>query len=699
MKNSFVGKMSFFTLAISSIAVLAMEAAHAQNAAWVQPAGGFYEEPSNWVPSVVPGANNDILINVGTGYNIGFLSDQSAGSLSISNNLDLTFSSGGPSGVERKFNVASDATIDRASLTLGAIPQGVPLHLDVDGRLNMAGGNLSVLNGAQLDTLPSLAASNTIEGNGGVASRVEVAGTDATGRASRWTSGGDIIIGRDGGAARLDINGGGQVSTDGLVSVGAHALADGSSLEVRGTSADGAPSSLTSSFMQLGFLSGAGLSVATAQVADGAQVTTGGVQVSLDSKLIIEGEDINRNPSRWDAGTFDVYTGFLDILGGGHFTSGSATLNRVSIAKVDGVAANGRPSRWDIDGNLTLGNDDGIGAVLVDSGLVTSDTAQIGFGTGESLISVEGIPNAGGAWENSGDVSVGGSLTGPEAKGILRLNNEHARVDIGGTLTVWGPGSVEINGGDFKADVVDDTHGGTFEFNTGTLSVNRFDGNLLNAAGTFAPGVDAATGSTLVDGNYTQQSGSTLALDIAGTGPGSTHDLINITGDAQIDGLLELSLVEGFTPNFADEFTLLAADSLFGFFDNVGTGQRLDTVDGRGSFAVHYGIGSAFDESRVVLSDFQMETVTADLNMDGFVDGLDLGILLGNFETIAAPSGGELNGTDPVDGLDLGILLGNWDVQTLGAVSSLPEPTGWALLSLGSIFCITNLRTFLKEQS
>ncbi len=74
----------------------------------------------------------------------------------------------------------------------------------------------------------------------------------------------------------------------------------------------------------------------------------------------------------------------------------------------------------------------------------------------------------------------------------------------------------------------------------------------------------------------------------------------------------------------------------------------------------------------------------ADLNQDGFVDGLDLGILLGNFEMNASPSGGELNGTDPVDGLDLGILLGAWNPPALSA-ATVPEPASLGLVGLAML--------------
>ena len=79
-------------------------------------------------------------------------------------------------------------------------------------------------------------------------------------------------------------------------------------------------------------------------------------------------------------------------------------------------------------------------------------------------------------------------------------------------------------------------------------------------------------------------------------------------------------------------------------------------------------------------------TEPADLNSDGFVDGLDLGILLGNFGQGTTPSGGELDGAAPVDGLDLGILLGAWNPPPPSvAAATIPEPTTAMLCLLGSV--------------
>lgn len=654
------------------LVVLTMMRSHAQNAVWVQPAGGLFEEPNNWVPNAVPDTTNDVFINVGTAYNIGFQSDHAVRSLSIANNLDLTFSSGGPGNAVHTLSMNGAAEINQAKLTLGDLSQGRLLNMDVNGRLNMSGGELSLLGGAQFSSQTGLTNSNLIDGAGGAQSVIVVSGVDAAGQPSRWQSGGGTSLGGSGGPAVLAVLGGGQVSTVGTLSIGADAMADGSALEVRGTSASGTPSSVTTNVLRLGFAGiGGDLSRATAQVTAGGSLSTGAAALRKDSFIVIDGEDANLNPSRWQAaGSVSSAGGFIEITDGGHLSSDFVNLSGLAIARVDGVGASGRPSRWDVNGSIFLGGSNGFGSMLIDNGHVTSDTAEIGIGSGNSLLSVEGDSGAVGVWENSGDVFVGGSDTGPGASGDLRLNNKDARVEIGGTLTVWDPGTVTLNGGRLSADTIDHTHGGTFAFNAGTLSVDRFEGNLVNPGGKLAPGIDTETGASLVVGDYSQQSGGTLAMDIAGTSAGSTHDLVNISGAAQIDGLLELSLNSGFTPDAMDVLTIFAANSLFGFFDNIGNGQRLDTTDGRGSFVVNYGIGSAYDEDRIVLSDFQAaSSFPGDYDGNELVDGNDFLLWQRGDGT---PGG-------------LTAWQSNYGVQA-PAITAVPEPTTLMLLAAAPCF-------------
>ncbi|MEO2047266.1 MAG: PEP-CTERM sorting domain-containing protein [Pirellulales bacterium] len=85
--------------------------------------------------------------------------------------------------------------------------------------------------------------------------------------------------------------------------------------------------------------------------------------------------------------------------------------------------------------------------------------------------------------------------------------------------------------------------------------------------------------------------------------------------------------------------------------------------------------------------------VPGDIDGNGMVNSIDLGILLGNWGQDVTLIEGELNGIAPVDSLDLGLLLGSWTgTLPLGAVS-VPEPSTLllSLLTLSAL-CITRRR-------
>jgi hypothetical protein len=76
---------------------------------------------------------------------------------------------------------------------------------------------------------------------------------------------------------------------------------------------------------------------------------------------------------------------------------------------------------------------------------------------------------------------------------------------------------------------------------------------------------------------------------------------------------------------------------------------------------VAYGLWEMFGKSAPVDMDVVSLALTpsvpADLNGDGVVDGIDLGILLSGWGSAGA---GDLSGDGVVDGIDLGILLSAW---------------------------------------
>jgi outer membrane autotransporter protein len=85
-----------------------------------------------------------------------------------------------------------------------------------------------------------------------------------------------------------------------------------------------------------------------------------------------------------------------------------------------------------------------------------------------------------------------------------------------------------------------------------------------------------------VKGNYTQNAGGTLLLQVAGAGSGQ-YDFLNVSGNANLGGTLQLTNL-GYKPKAGDQLTLVAAGKIvsgqFGhFIDPFSTGSGYNTVD------------------------------------------------------------------------------------------------------------------------
>jgi len=115
-----------------------------------------------------------------------------------------------------------------------------------------------------------------------------------------------------------------------------------------------------------------------------------------------------------------------------------------------------------------------------------------------------------------------------------------AQVDVG-SLHLNASGQIHGSGG-ISGDVVND--------------------GVIGPGDTFNPYSNVATpaiGLLDVIGNYSQVGGSTLQIDLDASAAGAPCDLLQATGLAQLDGLLELRLFGNYTPVAGDRFTVLTA--------------------------------------------------------------------------------------------------------------------------------------------
>jgi outer membrane autotransporter protein len=107
-------------------------------------------------------------------------------------------------------------------------------------------------------------------------------------------------------------------------------------------------------------------------------------------------------------------------------------------------------------------------------------------------------------------------------------------------------------------------------------------GSLVNS-GIVSPG--DSPGTLTVNGNYTQNSGGMLRIEMAGLAP-SQHDLLAVNGHASLAGTLQLIGLSGFTLHVGDQVTFLTANGgvsgTFGTVQNqvsTGTLVKAEVVD------------------------------------------------------------------------------------------------------------------------
>jgi autotransporter-associated beta strand protein len=331
------------------------------------------------------------------------------------------------------------------------------------------------------------------------------------------------------------------------------------------------------------------------------------------------------NNGSTDSGIEGGFTNFLDnsTAGNATFTSNGGT--------VDGAGGGGVDFQHDASaGEAVLiangGSGGGAGGSISFNHTSLGGTAVIKlFGNGHLDISSHEAPGLiVGSIEGNGNVflgdlnlSVGNNNLETTFSGLVQDGGFVG--NVGGSLTKIGTAPLTLSGAN--------TYTGGTEVKSGNLLVNNISGSgigsgsvvVWNAAilggngtiqlgngailtnnGTIAPG--GSPGQFNINGDIQLTYSSNLSFEIGGTTPATQYDVLNKTdaGALTLNGKLTVTLINGFTPQPSDTFTVVTTQTTLGrAFTNVKSGGRMNTVDGAGSFQVTYN-----GANNVTLSDF-----------------------------------------------------------------------------------------------
>lgn len=323
-------------------------------------------------------------------------------------------------------------------------------------------------------------------------------------------------------------------------------------------------------------------------------------------------------------GRIDVETLSMPVPGGVHHTGGEITVRRALQLPEQTIAGTGNPVLRITDG-----------ALATTGGLVVGGFAQIAPGmfqpasgelhielgatvntTGNVLLGGSGAPvvGPGQAYVDNGTWNVNGSiqLATQSTTGVSRLNiAQGGRVKATTIHSVTPTSQIVLYSGRMEADTVIAPFD-NFVFTGGDLQTNVFVGNLHQQGGVV--NIKAATGQTEVNGSF-RQTGGVLAVNLGGTTPGSSFDVLDVFGQVTLAGGLQVSLVNGFTPTLNDSFAFLTAGGGVAGQFSLAASTLPDLNDGL-SWQILYLANS-------VLLTVAQAGATGDFNEDGRVTGAD----------------------------------------------------------------------------
>ena len=276
-----------------------------------------------------------------------------------------------------------------------------------------------------------------------------------------------------------------------------------------------------------------GCCVETFQVS-GALQNSGTISTIVQS-TIQAGSLTNSGSFQLEGSTLQV-GGNVNNSGTIYTSSGGGVSSTVNIV---GRLTNSAAGDFSLGGNGDVANISFInnaGTVFLASG--TSLTV-----TGGARSSANTLPG----FLNTGivDISSGATISSP-----LSFTQTSGQTTVDGTLRVSSRGLIDFAGGSVYG-------------NEGTLQ-----GTVISNAALNIGDAPMLVGQMAILGNYTQLANGSLTFDIAGPANGQ-YDQLNLSGNAQLNGLMTVDLLHGYVPQIGNTFDIMNFASASGTFSSV----------------------------------------------------------------------------------------------------------------------------------
>lgn len=468
-------------------------------------------------------------------------------------------------------------------------------------------GGVTVGSGTSNGTLRIEKAGRVASGRGQLAYDSGSTGAaTVTGTGSSWINDENLLVGghydfgvsRNGGSGTLRIQSGGLVQASTLKFFsGGELTVDNGTIATPGLLLVGGgqaiPAGGTLGDLVIGKTTAARMEVRTGGTVANNNALLGASGGSSGSALVTD------PGSQWNnGGTLTVGNqgdGTLEARNGGAVISGISYVGFAGGA-VGNATVSGSGSSWSVAGNLIIGGG-AAGTLKLDNGGTVTATLAAVFANGYLNLGANPVLNApltfyGGAIQfvDVSNTSFPNDITlGSQGVQVSVYTYGHPSI-LSGSLTGSG-GLVKGGSGNIGLGTLTLTGNSTYTaattVNAGTLSVNgsisspvtvnngaTLGGNgavgsvTINSGGILAPG--NSPGKLTINGNYTQNSGGILNIEIGGSTPGTGgYDQLVVTGTASLNGTLNLSLVNGYRPAVGDTFNIIASGAETGSFSAI----------------------------------------------------------------------------------------------------------------------------------